>query len=154
MPVLTDLHTDTRCETLVLERFFAGRVRGRGAFVNAWTRARRELTIDITCHWDGKVLILDEDFLYADGAHEHMIWRLEQTGPGTFSGTRDDVIGTARLWTEGPAVRLQYKLRLAGTGFDFSEKMRLFPDGKVRTRAWVRKWGIPVGTVDLVIEPV
>ena len=51
----------TKSRTLVLEAFFAGRVRGRGAFVNAWTGSRRGFSVDIWCQMDGPTLILDED---------------------------------------------------------------------------------------------
>jgi hypothetical protein len=33
-------------------------------------------------------------------------------GDGTYTGTREDVIGEARGWQDGPAFRLEYDIRL------------------------------------------
>ncbi|MEI6204413.1 MAG: DUF3833 family protein, partial [Enhydrobacter sp.] len=100
--------------TLVLENFFSGPMRAEGSFVNAWSRSRRGIVIDMVPAWDGKLLSLDERFVYSDGETDHKTWRLEKTGPGTYAGTREDMIGTGRVWTDGRTVRLNYVLMLMG----------------------------------------
>jgi len=102
--------------TLVLENFFSGPMRAEGSFVNAWSRSRRGIVIDIVPAWDGKVLSLDERLVYSDGEKDHKIWRLEKTGAGTYAGTRED--------------------------------------GSVLGRATVKKWGVLIGRVELVIRRV
>ena len=140
--------------TLVLENFFSGPMRAEGSFVNAWSRSRRGIVIDMVPTWDGKMLVLDERFVYSDGEKDHKTWRLEKTGPGTYAGTREDMIGVGRVWTEGSAVRLNYVLMLMGMGFDFNETMTLRDDGSVLCRSTVKKWGILIGRVELVIRRV
>ena len=140
--------------TLVLENFFSGPMRAEGSFVNVWSRSRRGIVIDIEPTWDGTVLSLDERFVYSDGEKDHKVWRLEKTGPGSYIGTREDMIGPGRVWTEGRAVRLNYVLVLMGVGFDFNETMTLRDDGSALGRATIQKWGIPVGRVELVIRRV
>ena len=140
--------------TLVLENFFFGPIRAEGSFVNAWSRSRRGIVIDMVPAWDGKVLSLDERFVYSDGEEDHKVWRLEKTGPGTYAGTREDMLGTGRVWTEGRAVRLSYALMLRGMGFDFRETMTLRDDGSVLGRSTIKKWGILIGRVELVIRRV
>ena len=140
--------------TLVLENFFSGPMRAEGSFVNAWSRSRRGIVIDMIPAWDGKLLSLDERFVYSDGETDHKTWRLEKTGPGTYAGTREDMIGTGRVWTAGRTVRLNYVLMLMGIGFDFDETMILRDDGSVLARSTVRKWGLMIGRVELVIRRV
>lgn len=139
---------------LVLEDFFSGPVVAEGAFLNLWLRSRRGIKVDIAPSWDGRVLILDERFVYSNGEMEHRVWKLERTEPGIFSGTRGDIVGTARIWTVGNAVHLKYVLLLLGIGFSFDETMILCDDGSVLGRASVRKWGLPIGRVELVMRRV
>src|ERR1700742_2702937 len=81
---------------LVLEDFFSVPIRVEGFFQKSWSSARLGIAIDIVPSWDGRVLSLDERFVYSDGTTDHKIWRLEKTGPGTYAGTREDMIGVGR----------------------------------------------------------
>ena len=138
-----------RSVQLVLEEFFSAPVRVEGFFVNLWSRSRLGIGIDITPAWDGCVLSLDEHFLFSDGRADHKIWRLEKTGPGTYNGSREDMIGTGRVWTEGNLVRLNYVLLMVGMSFRFDETMSLGEDGILIARSTIRKWRIPIGRVEL-----
>jgi len=137
---------------LVLESFFAGRTVGDGLFVNSWTRSERRFHVEIDGTWDGHVLALSESYAYDDGLREHKSWRLQQTAPGAFTGTYDDTIGPASVWSEGSSVRLRYKLKLAGIALDFDETMRLSDDGSLIDTARVTKWGLPVGRLEVVMR--
>ena len=137
---------------LVLESFFAGRTVGDGLFVNSWTKSERRFQVVIDGTWDGHVLLLSEVYAYDNGLCERKSWRLLQTSPGTFTGTYDDTIGTASIWSEGSAVRLRYRLRLAGIALAFDETMALRDDGCVIDRARVTKWGVPVGRLEVVMR--
>jgi len=137
---------------LVLESFFAGRTLGDGVFVNSWTKSQRRFQVVIDGTWDGRALALSEIYAYDNGLQERKSWRLLQTAPGVFTGTYDDTIGPAHIWSEGPVVRLQYKLKLAGIALDFDETMALCDDGSVIDKARVTKWGIPVGRLEVVMR--
>jgi hypothetical protein len=139
---------------LVLESFFAGRTIGDGSFVNSWTKSERRFQVVIDGTWDGNVLELSEVYAYDNGLCERKSWRLLQTSPGVFTGTYDDKIGPASIWSEGSVVRLQYKLRLAGIALDFDETMSLRNDGSVIDQARVTKWGVPVGRLEVVMRRV
>ena len=138
-----------RSVQLVLEEFFSAPVRVEGFFLNLWSRSRLGIAIDITPAWDGHVLSLEEHFAFSDGQADHKIWKLEKTGPGTYNGSREDMIGTGRVWTEGNLVRLNYVLVMVGTGVSFDETMRLGEDGVLIARSTISKWRIPIGRVDL-----
>ena len=137
---------------LVLESFFAGRTQGDGVFINSWTKSERRFQVVIDGTWDGCVLALSESYAYDDGLCEQKSWRLQQTAPGVFSGTYDDTIGPASIWSEGPVVRLHYRLKLAGIALDFNETMTLRDDGSVIDKARVTKWGVPVGRLEVVMR--
>ena len=137
---------------LVLESFFAGRTVGDGLFVNSWTRSERRFRVVIDGTWDGRVLALSESYAYDNGLREQKSWRLQQTAPGAFTGTYDDTVGPASIWSEGQVVRLRYKLKLAGVALDFDETMTLDDDGRVIDTARVTKWGVPIGRLEVVMR--
>ena len=137
---------------LALEAFFPGRTEGDGVFTNSWTGSERRFHVVINGAWDGRTLTLVEDFAYADGEKDRKTWRLTRTGPGAFDGTREDVVGTARAWTDGNVVRLEYKVEIAGWTVDFSDVLALRDDGSLVNRAIVGKWGLRVGRVELFLR--
>lgn len=140
--------------TLRMENFFPGRVMAEGVFTPRFGGDPRGLTVTIDSTWDGKVLILAEDFVYSDGERDKKTWRLTPTGDRTFSGVREDVIGTARLFPDGPAMRLDYTVILKTEAFGplhvrFRDILALQPDGSLLNKAVVSKWGLTLGTVEL-----
>lgn len=141
---------------LVLEKFFLGRTVADGSFVNAITGAERKVHVLLDGKWDGKTLRLFEDFFYADGERVQKTWLLTKTGPGTYSGTREDVIGTARGTMEGALVRLDYDANLKSNGSDitvtFADVLELRADGTLLNKAVVSKLGVKIGDVTLVIR--
>lgn len=134
---------------LVLESFFEGVTEGEGMFVNSFTGTERRFRVRIGGTWNGTVLTLVEDFDYADGEKDRKTWTLTRSGPGAFTGTREDVVGQARAWTEGKVVRLEYDVKLAGWTVAFSDILALRGDGSLLNKATVGKWGLRLGRVEL-----
>ncbi|TAJ40116.1 MAG: DUF3833 family protein [Reyranella sp.] len=149
-----DVPAAAAAPALVLEQFFPGRTVGEGVFTNSWTGSERRFSVVIEGSWDGRTLTLAEDFAYADGETDRKTWRLERTSPGLYAGTREDVVGKARAWTEGKVVRLEYSVMLGGWTVDFSDALALNDDGSLINRATVGKWGLRVGRVELVLRRV
>jgi hypothetical protein len=139
----------TATSPLVLEEFFEGRTTGQGVFVNSWTGSRRAFDVVIEGSWDGRTLKLVEDFAYADGERDRKTWFLERQAPGTYSGRREDVVGSARVWTEGKVVRLEYTVKLGGWTVDFADVLALEGPGALVNTATVSKWMLRVGRVEL-----
>lgn len=137
---------------LVLESFFAGRTVGEGVFTNSWTGAQRRFDVVIEGSWDGRTLTLVEDFAFADGEKDRKTWRFERIGRGTYVGTREDVVGLARAWTDGKAVRLEYAVTLGSWTVDFADVLALTDDRSLINKATVGKWGIRVGRVELFLR--
>ena len=138
---------------LVIEEYFAGETLAWGIFEDRFGRLRRQFTVDITGTWDGEQLVLDERFLYSDGETDRRVWTIRKTGPHTYEGTADDVVGVARGEAYGNALNWQYHMDLkVGDGtmrVHFNDWMFLQPSGVLLNRARVTKLGFKLGEVTL-----
>ena len=142
---------------LVLHEWFRGRTHAVGRFRNGFTGSERSLAVDLFGRWNGRRLSLFEDFFYADGERDQKTWFFERTGEGRYIGTRDDVVAPAEVTTPSPdTVRFGYTadLRLASgvTRLDFDDTLTLRPDGTVFNKAYVSRFFIPLGDVELVFR--
>lgn len=134
-----------------LEEYFAGETQAWGLFEDRFGRLRRQFTVDIVGEWDGETLILDERFRYSDGETERRVWEITKTGPHSYEGRADDVVGVARGEAYGNALNWQYEMDLnVGDGtmrVRFNDWMFLQPSGVLLNRARVSKFGIDIGQV-------
>lgn len=140
----------------VIERDLAGKTVGRGRFTSI-TGADRGFTAYLDGAYDGETLILVEDFEYDDGEKDRKTWRLTRQANGEWSGTREDVVGTARGFQDGPAFRLEYRVDIPmkngrARRVGFRDVLILRPDGVVYNKANVGWRGFGVGGVELEIR--
>ncbi len=139
--------------TLVLEEYFAGETRAWGIFEDRFGNLRREFKVDIEGTWDGRVLTMTEDFVYADGETDRRVWRIEKLADGRYRGRADDVIGAAEGRAVGKALTWSYDVVLKIAGGDlkvrFNDWLFLQDDEVLINRASVTKFGIEIGTVTL-----
>lgn len=149
-----------RTPTLHLEEYFAGQTRAWGLFEDRFGTVRRSFVVDIDGTWDAQAqtLVLDEAFRYDDGETDRRVWTLRKTGPDTWEGTADDVLGTAHGVVAGNAFNWRYRLDLpVGDGtwrVAFNDWMFLMPDGVLLNRAYVSRWGIEIGTITIAFRRV
>lgn len=138
---------------LVLEDYFAGRTKAWGIFEDRFGDLRREFVVDIDGTWDGRELVLDEHFVYADGETDRRVWRIVRTGEHSYSGEAADVVGPAQGTVYGNALNWRYDFDLdigeRTVRVSFDDWMFLQPDGVLINRAKVRKWGFELGSVTL-----
>lgn len=139
----------------VIERDLAGRNTARGTF-RSITGARRDFTAELSGAWDGRVLILVEQFAFDDGERDTKTWRLQRAANGEWSGTREDVVGTARGFQDGDVFRLEYDVNLAtGNGgtrkVRFRDVLALRGPGVIINTATVGWYGLRVGSVELTM---
>ncbi|SIS84729.1 Protein of unknown function [Roseivivax lentus] len=142
---------------LDLERFFAGETRAYGQFQDVLGNVSRRFTVDIDGRWDGQTLRLVEDFVYEDGSTEQRIWTLEKTGAETWRGTAPGVIGTARGTEAGDTFNWGYTIDLplgdgTTTRVTFDDWMWLLSDDRLLNKAYMSKYGLPVGEVTIFFE--
>ena len=136
-----------------IEEFFAGQTKAWGLFEDRFGKVRRQFTVDISGEWNGRELVLEEDFRYADGEQDQRTWRIVKKDDNTYEGRAADVVGTASGQAFGNALNWRYELDLkVGDGtwrVKFDDWMFLQPGGVVINRARVTKWGVDIGEVTL-----
>lgn len=143
----------------VIERDLLGSTEGRGVFT-AINGTKRSFTAQLSGSWDGKTLTLVEDFVYDDGEIDQKTWRLTRLPNGEYTGTREDVVGTARGYRDGDGFRLEYKMQLPSTDgkkgrvVGFRDILVKRQDGVILNNATVGYYGLRVGSVNLTITPI
>lgn len=140
----------------VIERDLLGKTVGRGSFTSI-TGADRGFTAYLDGSFDGTTFTLVEDFAYDDGEKDRKTWRLTKTPEGEWRGTREDVVGEARGFQDGPAFRLEYLIDIpmkkgGARRVGFRDVLVLREDGVVYNKAKVGWRGLAVGKVTLEIS--
>lgn len=135
----------------MMETFFRGTTTAKGSF-SAINGVRRQFDVVLTGRVRGKLLTVREDFIYSDGEKDRKTWLFTRTGPTTYTGTREDVVGTTTLRIDGDTARFNYLVDLdPGPGRNivrFYDKMVLSGDGKtIANTATVWKYIFPVARV-------
>ena len=101
---------------LDLATYFNGKIIAHGIFQDRSGQVVRRFTVDMEGRWDGNQGVLDEHFSYSDGKKERRIWRLTRHADGRYTGTADDVAGTASGRAVGNAFQWAYTLQLPVDG--------------------------------------
>jgi len=124
---------------LNLEEFFDGEIIAYGQFQDTFGNVTRRFEVDIQAEMVGKTLTLVEDFSYSDGTIEQRVWTLEKIGDDDWVGTADGVIGGARGEESGMRV-------------SFDDYMWLLSDDRMLNKAYMSKFGVPLGEVTIIFE--
>ena len=132
-------------------KFFTGKTVADGKFA-AINGVKRDFKVRLTGHWDGRKLTLVEDFVYSDGVKNRKTWRMTKTGEGRYTGTREDVVGTATVKVSGLTARFSYNVDIdEGPGQNivrFYDTLKFATDNKtMKNTALVTKYGLPVARV-------
>ncbi len=141
-------------ETLKPEEDLVGNLKAEGTFTPRFGGNTRGVTADLTGTWDGQTLTLREEFLYSDGEEDVKTWQLTKVAPGEWTGTREDVVGTARGYEDGDAFRLEYNVKLDGRTVGFRDVLVERSDGSIYNIANIGYYGLKVGEIELVIRPM
>ena len=141
---------------LDIATYFAGDTRAWGIVQDYRGEIQRQFTVDIQGHYDGKTLILDEAFAFANGETDRRVWTFERLDPHTWKGSASDVEGDVYAKQYGNAFHMQYPLDInindRSLTFMMDDWMYLQPDGKLINRTTMRKFGITLGEITLVFE--
>lgn len=138
---------------LELQEFLAGKLTAHGIFQDRFGDVRRTFVVDIEGVWDGETLTLTEDFVYEDGSEERRVWVLNQTGPETWEGTAEGVIGVAKGEETGNAFNFIYEIDLKTPDGElrviFDDWLWQMDDSVMINRAYVSKFGVEVGQLSI-----
>jgi Protein of unknown function (DUF3833) len=142
---------------LDLKTYFNGELTAHGVFTDRSGKVVRRFTVQMKGSWTGDDGVLDENFVYSDGKKERRVWRLKKlpdaAGLGRYTGTADDVIGTAVGESAGNALRWAYTLRLPVDDkvyeVQFDDWMYLMDERVMINKAVMSKFGVRLGDVTL-----
>lgn len=146
---------------LNLEEFFDGELVAYGQFQDVLGTVRRSFVVNISGDWDGERLRLVEDFDYEDGSTEQRIWTLTKTGPDSWTGTAPGVIGAALGQEQDNRFNWKYEIDLPIPSADgttdtmrvtFDDWMWLLSDDRLLNLAYVKRYGLDIGTVTISFE--
>lgn len=136
---------------LDVQSYFNGTLDAHGMFQDRFGKVVKRFVVVMRCSWDGDVGTLDEDFVYADGTRQKRVWTLRKTGPGTFTATAPDVVGTAEGIVSGNALRWRYVLSLPVgervIDVNMDDWMFLIDDKVMLNRTAMSKLGVDLGNV-------
>lgn len=131
-----------------LRRHLSGPILCEGVVYGPTGRVSSRFVADFDARWDGNTGIMTEDFRYDSGATQHRRWTLTLGNDGTIRAEAPDVLGIGRGTQEGPAVRLDYTIRLpqdaGGHVLDVTDWMYLMENGTIMNRSQFRKFGVKV----------
>ena len=138
---------------LDLQQYFNGVLDAYGVFTDRSGTVVKRFSVVMRCSWQGDEGVLDEDFSYSDGTKQKRIWRLKKLADGRYTGTADDVVGTAQGQARGNAFYWTYTLSLPVDGsmyeVRFDDWMYLMTDKVMLNKATMSKFGVKLGEVTL-----
>ncbi len=144
----------------MLEEFFHGNLVAEGVFTNTRDGSKRGLKVRMRGDWDGRTLTLVEDFVYSDGEKDRKTWRFTKVADGRYTGTREDVLGTADIRQNGNDVLLDYTAKVTtkdGKSYNirFADVLSLTgPKTVLNTARLTAYWFFEVGNVRLTIRKI
>lgn len=141
---------------LVVEELFDGRLQARGEFRNLAGVVQRRFDIAMQGDWNGETLSLVENFSYDDDATERRAWTMRKSGPDTWTGTADGVIGVARGTVRGNTFNWVFTAQVPVQGGTVRARLddwfwRL-DERRVVSRAYVSRFGVDVGVATIAFE--
>jgi Protein of unknown function (DUF3833) len=145
---------------ITLVSAFRGRTTGRGHFRIWLTGDERRFTARLNGRVQGpegaRKLTVVEDFAYDDGQTDRLTWVFNETGPGRWTGKREDTVGEATVVEKNGLIRLSYtadfKSAAGVNRLGFEDILYAGPDGTIINDAVVSRAGIAVASVRFVIR--
>lgn len=143
---------------LDLRRHLAGPILCEGVIYGPLGRVTSRFVADMNATWDGSTGTMTEDFRYDSGSIQHRVWTLRVGNDGMVHATAPDVVGEGIGRMEGPALRLDYRIRLpedaSGHVLSVTDWMYLMENGTIMNRSQFRKFGIKVAELVATMRPV
>jgi len=142
--------------TVDLRTFFQGQIEGWGTLFDWQGRQTRSFYVDIRGQWQNQTGTLEEDFIFDDGEKTHRTWTITFKDDQHFYAQAADVVGEAIGEQLGHAIHLNYTLRIPYQNKTLDLKMDdwmyLVQPDVILNRTAMKKWGIKVGEIMLVMK--
>ena len=141
---------------LIIEEFLSGEVKAWGVLQNRSGKVIRQFKADLNGDWDGKKLILDEEFDWDDGEKQKRKWTINKIDEHNYEGTASDVVGKAKGYSYGSAFKFEYVLLVPVKGKNIKitfDDWIFKQDEKIAiNRATMKKFGFKVAELTVVFE--
>ena len=95
---------------LIIEDYLSGDVKAWGILQNRSGKVTRQFSANLNGKWDGKQLILDEEFNWSDGEIQKRQWKINKIDEHNYEGSAGDVVGTAKGYSYGHVFKFEYVL--------------------------------------------
>lgn len=143
---------------LDFKTFFSGDLEGWGLFLNVWGRPTQRFFIRFKAEWNGNECHLQEWFEFQDGSTLERSWHVSSVSPNRWFMTAADSIGTGYGAQKGCALHFQYQLKIPyrsrSVSLSFDDWMYAIGKDAVMNRTQIKKWGIPVAQMVLLIKKI
>jgi len=142
---------------LDLFAYFSGNTTGYGLVLNRKGELTRQFKVDIVGEINGAgELVLKEDFDWSDGEQSQRTWILRQADQHSYSGTAEDVVGSAEGTLYGNVLNWHYVVNLkvddSTWKIAFDDWMFLVSEQLLLNKATLSKFGFKVGEVIIVFQ--
>jgi hypothetical protein len=148
--------------------FFSGELEAEGVVIDRSGLVTRRFSVKMlgTVQNDSTIengsteekLTLEEWFVFDDGEKTQRTWVINKNSNGSYSGSAEDIIGTARGESKGMALRWDYEMDLSVDGSTyrvlFDDWLYRIDEHNVINRSVIKKWGFTVGEVILSIRKI
>ncbi len=141
---------------LIIENYLSGNVKTWGILQNRSGKVLRQFSADLNGKWDGNQLILDEKFIWTDGEIQLRKWKINKIDEHYYEGTAEDVVGTAKGYSYGPAFKFEYVLLVPVKGKElkitFDDWIFKQDDKIAINRATMTKFGFKVAELTVMFR--
>lgn len=139
---------DGKGPELDLRQYLNGPLLCEGVIYGPTGRVTSRFVADFEAKWEGNVGRMTEQFRYDTGAVQKREWHLTLGNDGSIKAEAPDVVGVGTGMQKGPAVLLEYRIRLpkesGGHVLEATDWMYLVDNGTIINRSQFRKYGITV----------
>ena len=139
---------------LIIEDYLSGNVKAWGILQDRSGKVTRQFSADLNGKWDGKQLILDEEFNWSDGEVQKRQWQITKLDEHNYEGTAGDVVGKAKGYSYGPAFKFEYVLLVPLKGknvkITFDDWIFMQDERVAINRATMTKFGIKVAELTVM----
>ena len=139
---------------LIIEDYLSGKVKAWGLLQDRSGKVTRQFSAELNGKWDGKQLILDEEFNWNDGEVQKRQWQITKLDEHNYEGTAGDVVGKAKGYSYGPAFKFEYVLLVPIKGNEvkitFDDWIFMQDEKAAINRATMTKFGIKVAELTVM----
>lgn len=139
-----------------VKQFFNGSLQAKGIVLDRSGTVTRRFSVEMIGSWENNRGTLAEWFVFDDGEKSERTWIIDKGKDGQYRGRANDIVGTAQGQSSGFALRWDYQLDLRVDDsvyrVTFDDWLYQIDDRVVINRSYIKKWGVNVGEVILVIS--